>query len=113
MLQRRPILFLDSLIAVILLMGGLGTKAHAQGTEWVLKQNTAYSGYQTIYLSSNGCKLTTKGFTTLMVGPSWRVVLSNDRARQYCDMSFDDWTKKFAAGGPDLKNAPIRRGTSG
>src|SRR4029453_11817163 len=113
MFERRPIALLTSLVSAIFLSIALGAKAHAQGAEWTLKQNTAYSGVQTVYLGPNGCKLTTKGFSTLMVGPSWRVVLSNDRSRTFCDMSFDEWTKKFAAGGPDLKNAPIRRGQSG
>ncbi len=113
-MRARQLSLLTSLAAAILLIISLDTKAHAQGSEWVLKQNSAYSGAQTIYLNSTqGCKLTTKGFSTLMVAPNWRVMLSNDRARSYCDMSFDDWVKKFSASGPDMKGAPIRRGTAG
>jgi hypothetical protein len=114
MQRNRHSLFLCVVAVAVAFFGAACGAALAQEDGWLLQQNTTYSGAQSIYISpTRGGKLNTKGFSTYIAAPAWQVIMTNDRARSYCSMSFDEWTKKFGKEHLAPNSYTIRRGATG
>lgn len=87
--------------------------APGQKAGWVLQQNSDYVGSQVIYLSPEGMKLVTRVVTTIILSPSQRVIMYNDKNKTYYESTYEMWKKQFPGHPEGTPGRTIRRGQTG
>jgi hypothetical protein len=84
------------------------------GPGWVLQQTSDYVGSQIVYLSPEGIKMVTRMLTTIILSPSQKVIMYNDKNKTFYESDYDMWKRQFPghkSGGGDRRIKPGGSGT--
>lgn len=85
----------------------------ASGAGWVLQQNSDYVGGQIVYLSPEGIKMVTRMVTTIILSPSQRVIMYNDKNKTYYESDYESWKRQFPGHSSSSGNRRIKPGGTG
>jgi hypothetical protein len=102
-------------LAALIVFAGWWTvgSSLAAGEGWILHQRSDYLGQQTLYLSPQGMKVTSRAINTIVFVPTRKVVLYNDKTKSFFESNYDQWCKKYAGPPPGSDGRKVQKGKTG